>query len=166
MDRLPAGNRPIRPARVAWSRAIASFERAEDLESARKRAWAALDLFGPDGRLNHRPRAAATIAAAVTDLTAPEWSKARNLLTDPRSLTFLDRTHRRLEAAEPQPDSWEAMAWRWWLRHGRPEASDSVTELLRQVTRDHPLDTEYRASYERWRPCRQRHSGPAARWNA
>jgi hypothetical protein len=140
---------PAGPARVAWSQAIASFEEAEHREAAWKRARAALDLFGPDGRLNDRRRAAAEIAVAIPDLTGPEWSKVRNFLTDPRSLSFVDRMHRRLGAAEPRPDWQEAMAWRWWLRHGRREPSDPVTELLREVARDRPLDGEEQASYER-----------------
>jgi hypothetical protein len=141
---------PAGPARVAWSQAIASFEKAAHRESAWKRARAALDLFGPDGRLNDRPRATDEIVAAVQDLTGPEWSKVRHFLTDPRSLSFLDRMHRRLKAVEPRPDGREAMAWRWWLRHGRPEPSDPVTELVvRGVARDRPLDAEEQASYER-----------------
>ena len=57
--------------------------------------------------------------------------------------------HRRLEAAEPRPEWREAMAWRWWLRHGRVGASDPLTELLRGVARGRELDAEERASYER-----------------
>ena len=34
----------------------------------------------------------------------PDWSKVRNFLNDARSLTFLDRMHRRLESAEPRPE--------------------------------------------------------------
>jgi hypothetical protein len=140
---------PAHTARAAWRRAIAAFEGAERLESAWSRAAAALEIFDPDGRLNDRIRAAAEIAAALKDLTGPEWSKVRNFLTDPRSLAFLDRMHRRLGAAEPRSDWREAMAWRWWLRHHRPAPSDPVTELLRGVARDRELDTEERASYER-----------------
>ena len=90
-------------ARAAWRQAIASFEQAERLESAWGRAHAALELFGPDGRLNDRSHAEAEIAAALADLTGPDWSKVRNFLNDPRSLSFLDRMHRRLESAEPRP---------------------------------------------------------------
>ncbi|HET7590574.1 MAG TPA: hypothetical protein VFK14_10400 [Solirubrobacterales bacterium] len=143
------GRGPAGPARAAWSQAIASFEQAERRESAWKRARAALELFGPDGRLNDRSRAAAEIRAAVGDLTGPEWSKVRNFLSDPRSLSFLDRMHRRLEAAEPRPAWRAAMAWRWWLRHGRPEPSDPVMELVRGVARDRPLDAQEQASYQR-----------------
>jgi hypothetical protein len=138
-----------RAARTAWGRAIAAFEEAERLESAWGRAAAALELFDGDGRLNDRVRATAEIAAALTDLAGPEWSKVRNFLTDPRSLAFLDRMHRRLDMAEPRPDWREAMAWRWWLRHGRVGPADPVTECVRGVARGRELDAEERVSYER-----------------
>ena len=140
---------PAHAAGAAWRRAIAALEETERLESAWDRAARALELFDADGRLNDRSRAAAEIAAALKDLTGPEWSKVRNFLTDRRSLAFLDRMHRRLEAAEPRPDWREAMAWRWWLRHGRVGASDPLTELLRGVARGRELDAEECASYER-----------------
>jgi hypothetical protein len=140
---------PAQAARAAWGRAIAALEEAERLESAWGRAAAAVALFDADGRLNDRARATAAIAAALKELSGPEWSKVRNFLTDPRSLAFLDRMHRRLGAAEPRPDWREAMAWRWWLRHGRVGAAGPLTELLRGVARDRELDAEERASYER-----------------
>jgi hypothetical protein len=138
-----------RAARAAWQRAAAAFEEAERLESAWGRAAAALELFDADGRLNDRGRAEAEIAAALEGLPGPEWSKVRNFLTDRRSLTFLDRMHRRLAAAEPRPEWREAMAWRWWLRHGRVGPTDPLTELLRGMARGRELDEEERASYER-----------------
>jgi hypothetical protein len=140
---------PAHAARAAWRRASAALEEAEWLESAWGRAAAALELFDADGRLNDRTRAEAEIAAALKDLTGPEWSKVRNFLTDPRSLAFLDRMHRRLGVAEPRPEWREAMAWRWWLRHGRVGPADPLTELLRGVARGRELDAEERASYER-----------------
>jgi hypothetical protein len=139
---------PAHTARAAWRRAIAAFEEAERLESAWSRAAAALEIFDPDGRLNDRIRASAEIAAALKDLAGPEWSKVRHFLTDPRSLAFLDRMHRRLGAAEPRPEWREAMAWRWWLRHGRVGPANPLTELLRRAARDRELDAEERASYQ------------------
>jgi hypothetical protein len=136
-------------ARAAWGRAIAAFEEAQRLESAWGRAAGAPELFDADGRLNDRIRASAEIAAALKDLTGPEWSKVRNFLTDPRSPAFLDRMHRRLGAAEPRPEWREAMAWRWWLRHGRVGAADPITEWLRGVARGRERDEEERVSYER-----------------
>jgi hypothetical protein len=136
-------------ARSAWNRAIASFEQAERLESAWGRAHAALDLFAADGRLNDRTHAEAEIAAALTGLTGPDWSKVRNFLNDPRSLNFLDRMHRRLEVAEPRPQWREAMAWRWWLRHRRVRPSDPHLRLVRAVGRDRVLSAAEHVSYAR-----------------
>lgn len=136
-------------ARTAWGRAIASFEQVERREAAWDRVHAALDLFGPDGRLNDRGRAQAEIAATVGDLTGPDWSKVRNFLNDPRSLAFLDRMHRRLERAEPRREWREAMAWRWRLRHRRPQQAGPLTALVHAVARDRELDEEEQASYAR-----------------
>lgn len=136
-------------ARAAWRPALASLEQVERLEAAWNRAHTALDLFGPDGRLNDRGRAQAEIAAALHDLGDDDWSKVRNFLNDPRSLTFLDRMHRRLEQAEPRRQWRDAMAWRWWLRHRRPRPADPRTALVQAVARDGELDEEERASYAR-----------------
>jgi hypothetical protein len=140
---------PAQTARAAWVKAIASFEQTERLGLAWHRAHSALDLFGPDGRLNDRPRAESEIAAAVGELTGPDWAKARNFLNDPRSLAVLDRMHRRLESAEPRRAWREALAWRWWLRHRRPKPSGPITESIRAVGRDGALNAEEQASYDR-----------------
>jgi hypothetical protein len=136
-------------ARAAWGRAVAHFEHVERLESAWGRARAALALFGPGGRLNDRARAEAELGAALPGLAGSDWAKVRNFLKDRRGLAFLDRMHRRLEAAEPRLQWREAMAWRWWLRHGRPTALDPLTGLVRAAGRDRVLDQAERASYDR-----------------
>lgn len=139
-----------RRARVAWDRAIAELERAERVGSAWDRVSAALEVFGPDGRLNDRGRAEAAVAAALVDLGGPEWSKVRNVLSDPRSLAFLDRMHRRLESAEPRPAWRGAMAWRWWLRHGRPRpAAHRLIAAIRAAARRRELDESECVSYDR-----------------
>lgn len=135
---------------AARRRATAAFEDVERQEGAWRRIRAAFDLFGPDGRLNDRARAEAEIAAALPELGGPEWKKVRNFLDDPRSLTFLDRMHRRLEAAEPDPPRRDAMAWRWWGRHGRPDAvADPRIAPIRAVAWRRPLEGDERASYDR-----------------
>jgi hypothetical protein len=141
---------PARAALSAWRRATAAFEEAERLKSAWGRAAAAPELFDADGRLNDRIRAEAEIAAALKELTGPAWSKVRNFLTDPRSLVFPDRMHRRLGAVEPRPEWREAMAWRWWLRHRRPaETANPWTALVHAVARQRPLSGPEQASYDR-----------------
>jgi hypothetical protein len=135
--------------RAAWAQASVQFEQTERVESAWGRAHAAFELFTSDGRLNDHARAVAEITEAVRDLTGPDWSKARNFLNDPRSLTFLDRMHGRLETAEPDPQWREALAWRWWLQNCRPKRSDILTELVRAVGRDGTLSEQEQASYAR-----------------
>jgi hypothetical protein len=135
-------------ARAAWDRAIGSLEQAERLESAWGRCRAALEVFRPDGHLNDRTQARAEITAAVLDLSGPDWSRVRNFLNDDRSLSFLDRMHRRLESAEPRSDWREAMGWRWWLRHHHRSSSNQLIGLVRAVGRDRVLDDSDRACYE------------------
>ena len=119
------------PARAAWRRAVRRWRRS----SAWRRPGA-----GPPRRWScSTPRAGSTTAPGPRPrsprrwriCTGPEWTKVRNFLSDPRSTAFLDRMHRRLEAAEPRPEWREAMAWRWWLRHGRVGPSDPIELLAR-----------------------------------
>jgi hypothetical protein len=138
-----------RAAQVGWDRATALFEQTERLEAAWGRAHAALDLFRADGQLNDRGHARAEIAEALKGLTGADWSKVHNFLNDPRSLSFLDRMQRRLEVAEPKAEWREAMAWHWWLRHGRVPGSDPLMRLVRAVGRDCELNEEEQASYDR-----------------
>jgi hypothetical protein len=138
-----------RVARNARARATDSFQRYERLEAAWGRAHAALELFDAEGRLNDRGHARAEIAEALKDLTGADWSKVRNHLNDPRSLSVLDRMHRRLELAEPDAERRQAMGWRWWLSHRRPPCSDPLLRIIRAVGRDRELDKDERASYER-----------------
>jgi hypothetical protein len=138
-----------RAAHAAWDRATALFEPTERLEAAWGRAHAALDLFRADGQLNDRVHARAEIAEAVQGLFGPDWSKVRHFLNDPRSLSFLDRMHRRLELAEPDAGGREAMAWRWWLLHRRVECSDPLMRLVRAVGRDRKLSEPEQASFDR-----------------
>jgi hypothetical protein len=138
-----------RSAQIAWGRATASFEQAERLQAAWRRAHSALDLFRADGQLNDRDHAQAEIAEALKGLTGADWSKVGNFLNDARGLSFLDRMHRRLELAEPDAGRREAMAWRWWLRHRRVPCSHPLMRLVRAVGRDCELDEQEQASYDR-----------------
>jgi hypothetical protein len=137
-------------ALAAWRRAVATLEGVERQESAWRRARAALDLFDAEGRLNDRTRARTEIAAALTGLDGVEWKAVRNLLRDPRSTAFLDRMHEQLAMAEPRQEWREAMAWRWWVRHGRPSRSaDPRPELIRAVARGRRLSPAEHDSYAR-----------------
>jgi hypothetical protein len=140
---------PAGPARAAWRGATAALERVERLEGAWRRGRAAFESFRADGRLNDRVAAEAEIAKALEGLTDPEWKKVRNFLLDRRSLAFLDRMHQRLARAEPRPEWREAMAWRWWLRHGHPApTADPMVALMGQVVRQRRLTEPEQGSYD------------------
>jgi hypothetical protein len=122
-------------ARQAWRRAEQAFHSACRREAAWQRASQALNLFRPDGRLNDRAWAAAEIQAALPALDGPRWAKVRRMLTDPRSLTFLDRLQRDLAAAEPRPNVRAALVALWRRRHATrpgcgPKPSGAVAVVL------------------------------------
>jgi hypothetical protein len=135
---------------VAWRHAIAAFEVADRQEVAWRRARAALDRFTPEGRLNDRQRAESEINAAVNELSGEAWKTVRYFLRDGRSTAYLDRMHEQLAVAEPRRQWREAMAWRWWGRHGRPSpTADARMELIRSLGWDRPLTEAEAASYRR-----------------
>jgi hypothetical protein len=116
---------PAAHARRAWGRAIAAFRVYEQGEAGWRRARAALAVFRPDGRLNDRPWAQQQIAAALPEVCGRDWSKVRGFLATSESQTFLDRMHRQLEQAEPDPALREELVRLWWLRRQRPRLGAS-----------------------------------------
>jgi hypothetical protein len=128
-------------ARAAWTKAEAAFQQYEHSEMGWKIAHAALQVFRPDGQLNDRSWARQQIALALPQLSGREWSKVRGFLQTEATGTFLDRLHRQLEQAEPEPE-WRAELVRlWWLRRQRPRATmggaiggaGHVAHLVQQV---------------------------------
>jgi hypothetical protein len=141
-------------ARHAWDQAEQLLAAVDRQETAWQRARAALAVFRPDGTVNERAGAEAEIAAALTELQGPEWKKVRNFLKDRRTVTFLDRLHRRLEVAEPDPAWRRAWSHRWWLRHQAPRPQPpppraQVQALLDAKVRDGKLTAAEQASYDR-----------------
>jgi hypothetical protein len=102
-----------------WRRATAAFEEAQRQERAWRRAAAALGVFRPGGALNDRAWASAELRAAAAELPGRRWAKARRALLDERSLTFLDRLHQDLAAAEPRPEVRAALVACWRGRQRR-----------------------------------------------
>ncbi len=129
------GNYFQRPAVAkAWAAAEAAFWEAERKEKAWARAVAALGLFHPDGTLNDRAGAAAELQAAAAELSGARWAKVRRMLLDPRTLTFLDRLHQELAAAEPCPQRRQALAVCWRRRQTarRARGEAAATAVLQQ----------------------------------
>jgi hypothetical protein len=116
-DRSLAAGRHFNKSQVAraWAQAEAAFWEVDGKEKAWQRAVAALAVCRADGRRNDRAWASAESAAVVKELTGPRWAKARRLLPQERTLTFLDRRHEQLTAIEPREECREALLelWRW-----------------------------------------------------
>jgi hypothetical protein len=113
---------PAARARRAWDRAVAAFRAYERGEAGWRQARAALEVLRPDGRLNDREWARQQIAGALPLLCERDWYKVRGFLEAVESQTFLDRLHRQLEQAEPDPALREELIRLWWLRRQRPRA--------------------------------------------
>jgi hypothetical protein len=143
-------------ARAAWTKAETAFQHYEQSQAGWKVAHAALRVFRADGQLNDRSWARQQIALALPQLSGREWSKVRGFLQTEATWTFLDRLHRQLEEAAPEPE-WRAELVRlWWLRRQRPRATTAgvpggaghVAHLVRQVVcqkRDANWHVSYRA---------------------
>jgi hypothetical protein len=140
---------PAQTARAAWSKTIAEFERVERLEAAWRRCRAAFEVFRGDGGLNDRARAEAEIAAGLSVLCGLEWKKVGNFLRDRRSLSFLDRVHQRLAAAEPRTEWCDLLAWRWWRLRHRASGANPLAALVWAVAVHRPLEDAEQAAYDR-----------------
>src|SRR5581483_9518031 len=66
-------------------------------------------------------------------ISGPRWAKVRRLLLDERSLTFLDRLHEDLAAAEPRPDVRAALVARWRGRRARRRRAGPAPPALAVV---------------------------------
>jgi len=154
-DKLPAQHAAHAAGR-AWRKVEKMFVAYEREEAAWRRAEAAFELYRPDGQLNDRAWAQAQIGQATQDLRGPLWSTVRNFVMDPRSLTFLDRLHRRLNAVEPRPQVRAALVEWWRLRHAGPRGpgpirtgSVRVVQPLLQAVICRGLATDWREAYRR-----------------
>jgi hypothetical protein len=92
-----------------WRQAERLWDQATAAENAWKRAKSAFELFAPEGRLNDRTQAEATVAATLPHLGAAAWAKTRRLLLRRESFTFLDQTQERVAELGLDPDVLSAL---------------------------------------------------------
>jgi hypothetical protein len=154
-DKLP-GQRAAHAANRAWRQVGKLFADYERHEAAVRQLETAYELYRPDGRLNDRAWAEAEAGRALQALSAPLWSGLRNFVRDRRSLTFLDRLHRRLAEAEPRAELREALVELWRLREAGPRArgphwqgAGRVVQPLLQAQICRGLAADWREAYAR-----------------
>jgi hypothetical protein len=136
-----------RAVQAAWAKVQRALDHYERREAAWKRAKAALQIFRPDGQLNDRAWAKAEIEAACKVLDGSVWSKVRSLLTDERSLAWLDRLHQQLQQAEPRVETRQAMVQWWRLEQKTDKQSVALAVVQGQVCRS--MVEDWQQSYQR-----------------
>jgi hypothetical protein len=92
------------PLNRLWRQAERTWDQARAAETAWNQARSAFEIFTPDGRLNDRAQAEATVAATLPHLGGAAWAKTRRLLLRRESFTFLDQVHQRLAELGLDPD--------------------------------------------------------------
>jgi hypothetical protein len=81
-----------------WQQAEQAMDQAQKTERAWKKTQEALRLFTPAGELNSRAQAEAVLAQTLPELPDADFAKAKRMLNQPQTLTYLDEVHRKLEA--------------------------------------------------------------------
>ena len=144
----------VTKANAAWKKASQAFQEYEQGEAGWKQAEPALNVFGPDGRLNDRSWARQQVALALPLLSGPPWSKVRGLLQAPESFLFLDRLHSQLGQLSVPAVVRDPLVQLWWLRRQRPRKSNGTTTASRehilyliQKVLCQKLDPNWRESY-------------------
>jgi hypothetical protein len=107
-------------ARDRWSKA----SRAMDVWAERDVVWqkikAALQLITSEGEVNTRPRAETLLAELLPQLAEADFAKAKRMLQQPQTLTYLDEVQRKLAALPVPPEVRQAAVDQECLRR-RPE---------------------------------------------
>jgi hypothetical protein len=99
----------VAPTNRLWRQAERLWDQATAAEMAWTQVKSAFEFFTPEGRLNDRGQAEATVAAALPHWTGSAWAKTRRLLLRRESFTFLDQAPERLTALGLDPDVLSAL---------------------------------------------------------
>ena len=106
---------------AAWRKAERAMEAWQEGERHWQQVKEAVQLFTPAGELNTRARAQGLLAEALPHLPEPTFAKAKRLLGQPETFTYLDEVRRKLEALPVPAEVLQAAVQQEGLRR-RPEA--------------------------------------------
>jgi hypothetical protein len=106
--------------RARWAKANRAMDTWQAHDEAWNRVKAAVQLVTAEGALNTRERAEAALAATLPQLPDAEFAKAKRLVQQPQTLTYLDEVQRKLQAL-PVPAEVRSAAIRQETLRRRPE---------------------------------------------
>jgi hypothetical protein len=107
-------------ARDRWAKASQAMETWQERDATWQKTKAALQLVTPEGDLNTRARAEASLAETLPQLPDADFAKPKRMLQQPATLTYLDEVQRKL-AALPVPEEVRQAAVRQECLRRRPE---------------------------------------------
>jgi hypothetical protein len=107
-------------ARDRWAKASQAMDDWQERDTVWQKTKAALQLVTPAGELNTRARAEAVLAETLPQLPDADFAKAKRMLQQPQTLTYLDEVQRKL-ATLPVPEAIRHAAVRQECLRRRPE---------------------------------------------
>jgi hypothetical protein len=99
----------------AWRQAERLFDEAVQAQESVEQIKEALGWFDASGHLYTREQAQANLDEAIPQLRGESWSKAKRMLKDARTLSHVDRLHKQLRLAVPEPMLRDALVHVWYL---------------------------------------------------
>jgi hypothetical protein len=110
----------------AWRHAERVFDEAVLAEAAAEQLTVALGLFRPEGSLNDRQGAQGQLHDALAQLAGPAWGKTRRLLSDQRTLAYLDWVHEQRAQAVEDTLLRDTLVRLWSLRQAQAQDHQHV----------------------------------------
>jgi hypothetical protein len=107
-------------ARDRWAKAEQAWDAWQERDAVWQKTRAALQLVTPEGELNTRAQAEAVLAEILPQLPDADFGKAKRMLQQPQTLTYLDEVQRKLAALPVPPEIRQAAVRQECLRR-RPE---------------------------------------------
>jgi len=115
-----------RRSQLAWQKAEQAMDTWQERQRLAQQVKQAVELITPEGELNTRARAEAILEQTLPQLPDQDFGKAKRLLRQRQTLTFLDVVQQKL-AAVPVPEEVRAAAVQQEALRRRPEALQGNT---------------------------------------
>ena len=117
----------------AWHKAERLFDETVQAQEAVEQIKDTLGWFDASAHLYDRQRAQGQLDESSGKLQGENWSKAKRMLKDARTLSHLDRLHEQLGLAVPSPMLREALTHLWYLNRLMRQSEGETHVRLEEV---------------------------------